>query len=111
MALGVSVFLPQTFAQLADDDGTSSLVLDGDDGIFAVSTFDIDFGTGTTSSTLQNKIGTIVGNDGYIKITDEQAVNTWYTTIDLTTLDAGSGKTIPDVNAKMSNLGNITTLA
>jgi hypothetical protein len=53
----------------------------------------------------------IVGNDGYIKITDEKAIDTWYTTIDLTTLDAGSGKTIPDTNASMTNDGSITTLA
>lgn len=111
LALAVSTFLPQTFAQLANDSGTTSFVLDGSDGAFSVSTFDIDFWTGTTSSSAQNKVGVIVGNDGYIKITDEKAIDTWYTTIDLTTLDAGSGKTIPDVNAAMTNDGSITTLA
>jgi hypothetical protein len=110
-ALTVSTFLPQTFAQLANDSGTTSLVLNGNNGAFSVSTFDIDFWSGTTSSAQQNKVGVIVGNGGYIKITDEKAIDTWYATIDLTTLDAGSGKTIPDVNAAMTNDGDITTLA
>jgi hypothetical protein len=41
--LAAATFLPQTFAQLANDSGTTSLVLNGADGAFNVSTFDIDF--------------------------------------------------------------------
>ncbi len=73
-------------AQYATDQGDTKLTIVSEWWELVVSTFDIDFGTVTSSANDRLATGTIVGNQWYIVTKDTLASKVRYVTIDATNI-------------------------